>query len=105
MVQKRDGSLRLFINYRVLKNITLWNRYPIPNIDDLPDQLKGEKYFSKLEFKSRYHQVPIELSEVWKTAVKSRESLFEWLFMPFRLINPLATFIRLVDDILHPFTN
>eukprot|EP00253_Pinus_taeda_P015620 PITA_15620 len=68
-------------------------------------QLKGEKYFSKIEVKSGYHQVPIEPSNVWKTAFKSKEGLFKWLIMPFGLTNGLTTLMILMDDILRPFTN
>jgi hypothetical protein len=88
-----------------LNKIIVWNRYPIPQIDDLLDQLKGEKYFGKIDIKYGYHQVPIEPSNVWKTAFKSKEGLFEWLVMPFGLMNALATFMRLMEDILRPFTN
>ena len=94
LVQKKDGTWRLCINYRALKKITVRNRYPIPWFDDLLDQLKWEKYFSKIDLKSGYHQVPIEPSDVWKIAFKARESLFEWLVMPFGLTNALATFMR-----------
>jgi len=88
-----------------LNKITIQNRYPISQIDDLLDQLKVEKYFSKIELKSRYCQVSIEPFDVWKTAFKAKEGLFEWLVMPFRLANALETFMRLMDDILQPFTN
>ena len=75
LVQKKDETWRLCINYQVLNKITVRNRYPIPQIDDLLDQLKGEKYFSKIDLKSGYHQVPIKPFDVWKTNFKSKEDL------------------------------
>ena len=76
LVQKKDGTWRLYIDYWA-QVITIQNRYLIPWIDDLLNQLKGAKYFSKIDLKSRYHQVPIELTDVWKTAFKAKEGLFE----------------------------
>jgi hypothetical protein len=105
LVQKKDGTWRLYIYYRDLNKITVKNRYPIPRINDLLDQLTRDKYFSKIDLKSSYHQVPIEQTDVWKTTFKSKESLFEWLVMPFCLTNALTTFMRMMDDILRPFTN
>eukprot|EP00253_Pinus_taeda_P002958 PITA_02958 len=80
-------------------------RYSIPWIDDLLDQLNGEKYFSKIDLKLGYHQVQIDPSDVWKTAFKAKEGLFEWLVMPFELTNDPANFMKLMDDILWPFNN
>ena len=105
LVQKKDGTWRLYIDYQALNKITIQNRYPIPWIDDLLDQLKGEKYFSKIELRSGYHQVPIEATDVWKTSFKAKEGLFEWLVMPFGLTNDPVTYMRLMDDTLRPFTN
>eukprot|EP00253_Pinus_taeda_P025497 PITA_25497 len=98
-------GLGLCIDYRALNKITVHNRYLIPQINDLLDQLKGEKYFRKIDLKLGYHQVPIEPSNVWKNAFKAKEGLFEWLVMPFRFMNFPTTFMRLMDDILWPFTN
>eukprot|EP00253_Pinus_taeda_P011641 PITA_11641 len=88
----------------VLENDEI-KRYPIPQIYDLLNRLKGEKYSRKIDLKSGYIQVPIKPSDVWKTAFKAKEGLFEWLAMPFGLTNASATFMRLMDDILQPFTN
>ena len=104
-MQKKDGTWRLSIDYRALKKITVRNRYPIPRIDDLLDQLKEETFFSKIDLKSGYHQVPIEPTNVWNTNFKTKEGLFEWMVMPFFLTNAPATFMRLMDDVLIPFPN
>eukprot|EP00253_Pinus_taeda_P027721 PITA_27721 len=105
LVQKKDGTWRLCIDYRALNNITVCNRYPIPWSDDLLDQLKGAKYFNNINLKSGYHQVLIEPSDVWKTTFKAKEGFFEWLVIPFGLTNAPVPFMRLMDDILQPFTN
>jgi hypothetical protein len=95
---------RLCIDYKALNKITVRNQNPIPKIYDLLEQLKGENLFSKIDLKSSYHQVPIKPTNVWKTSFKSKECLFEWLVMPFVLTNSQTTFMRLMDDVLRPFT-
>ena len=69
------------INYRALNKILVKNRYPLPWIDEIIDNLKGAKSFTKLDLKLGYHQIPIESTDVWKMAFKTKEGLFEWLVM------------------------
>jgi hypothetical protein len=105
LVQKKDGTWRLCIDYKALNKITVKNWYPIPRIDDLIDQIKRENFFTKIDLNYSYHQVPIEPTDVWNTTFKSKEGLFKWLVMPFGLTNTPTNFMRLMDDVLIPFTN
>eukprot|EP00253_Pinus_taeda_P008013 PITA_08013 len=88
----------------VLENDEI-KRYPVPQIDDPLDQLKGVKYFNKIDLNSSNHQVPIKPFDVWKTTFKSKEGIFKWLAIPFGLTNSRTTFMILMDEILRPFTN
>jgi hypothetical protein len=103
LLQKKDWTWKLCIDYRSLNKITINNKYPIPWIDDLLDQLKGSNLFNKINMKYGYHQVLIESTNVWKTTFKYKEGLFEWLVMPFGLTDAPVTFMRMMDDILQPF--
>ena len=88
------------IDYRALNKISVKNIYPLPWIDELIDNLKGAKFFTKIDLKLRYQQIPIKSTDVWKANFKTKEGLFEWLVMPFGLTNAPATFIRYLDDLL-----
>jgi hypothetical protein len=105
IVPKKDGTWRMCINYKALNKITLKNWYPLPKIDDLLDQLQHAKYFTELDLKSGYHQVRVKEENTWKTTFKTRQALDEWLVMPFSLCNAPATFMRLMNDVLHPYLN
>eukprot|EP01018_Ginkgo_biloba_P001842 Gb_23790 [translate_table: standard] len=72
LVPKKDGSWRLCIDYRAINKIMVKNRYPLPRIDDLLDQLQGASFFSKIDFKSGYHQVRIKEEDTWKTSFKMK---------------------------------
>ena len=100
LFQKKDWTWKLCIDYRSLNKITINNKYPIPWIDDLLDQLKGSNLFNKINMKYGYHQVLIESTDVWKTTFKYKEGLFEWLVMPFGLTNAPTKFMTMMDAIL-----
>jgi len=102
-VKKKDGTLRLCIDYRQLNKVTVNNRYPLPRIDDLFDQLKGAKVFSKIDLRSGYYQIRIKGQEVPKTAYRTRYGHFKFLVLPFGLTNAPSLFMDLMNRVFQPY--
>ncbi|KAA0051866.1 ty3-gypsy retrotransposon protein [Cucumis melo var. makuwa] len=102
-VKKNDGSMRLCIDYRELNKVTVKNRYPLPRIDDLFDQLQGATVFSKIGLRSGYHQLRIRDSDIPKTAFCSRYGHYEFIVMSFGLTNARAVFMDLMNRLFKNF--
>src|ERR1044072_8686874 len=103
LVKKKDGRSRLCVDYQQLNKVTIKNRYPLPRIDDLMDQLKGAAVFSKIDVKKRYKQKRGKEEEKEETGFRDRYGHYECLVMPFRVTNAPAVFMDYMNRIFHPF--
>jgi hypothetical protein len=98
-VEKKDGTQRMCVDYRSLNDVTIKNKYPLPRIDDLFDQMRGAKVFSKIDLHYGYHQMRIRLSDIPKTAFTTRYGLYEYTVMSFALTNAPAYFMYLMNKV------
>jgi hypothetical protein len=98
-VQKKDGSQRMCVDYRSLNDVTMKNKYPLPHIGDLFDQMRGARVFSKIDLRSGYHQMKIRPSDIPKTAFSTRYGLYEFTVMYFGVTNAPAYFMNLMNKV------
>ncbi|XP_028216617.1 uncharacterized protein LOC114398639 [Glycine soja] len=103
LVKKKDGTMRLCVDYRQLNKVTIKNRYPLPRIDDLMDQLVGACVFNKIDLRFGYHQIRVKPEDVPKTAFRTRYGHYEYLVMPFGVTNAPGVFMDYMNRIFHPY--
>jgi hypothetical protein len=101
-IEKKDKELCLCVNYRPLNTVTIKNKYPLPRIDIMFDQLAGAQVFFKIDLRSGYHQIKIHAEDIPKTTFMMRYDLYEYLVMSFGLTNALAHFMYLMNSVFMP---
>ena len=101
-LKKKDGSMRMCIDYRELNKVMIKNKYPFPRIDDLLDQLQGVRVFSKIDLCSGYHQVRVKEKDIPKMALRTRYGHYK-LVMSYRLTNALVVFMDMMNRVFHDY--
>ena len=101
--KKKDKTLRLCIDYRQLNRVRIKNRYPLPRIDDLFDQLRGARVYSKIDLRTGYHQLRVREADIPKTVFRTRYGQFDFTVMPFGLMNAPATFMNLMNRVFQHY--
>ena len=102
-MKKKDKTLGPCINYKQLNRVKIKNRYPLPRIDDLFEQLRGARVYSKIELFTGYHQLRVRVTDIPKTAFRTRYGHFEFMVMPFGLTNAPTAFMDLMHRVFQPY--